>query len=205
VRLLPKLQQLVNAKIQLASNPAVNPFYRLNSVLNADTGKREEYRHLVLKGKDKPLWEKGCTKEFARLAQGRKKSVDKGTNSLHSCIQTYYQKERRQPLFPSVLTIVPKRPTHIAYNSLLVATLSTTTTKPTRPLLILPPQNSSCTVSSPLLVSLSSALTFQIFTSSHLFLTPANMNISTSLNGPSLRISCKNTTLPPHQKQTTPC
>jgi hypothetical protein len=54
VQLPPKLRQIVNAEIQRASDPAVNPFYKLNAVLNADTGKLKEYRHL-LKGKDKTL------------------------------------------------------------------------------------------------------------------------------------------------------
>jgi hypothetical protein len=80
VQLPPKLQQLVNAKIQHASNPAINPFYKLNAVLNADTRKLKEYQHL-LKGKDKPFWEKGCSKEFTCLSQGHKNSDDK--NSLH--------------------------------------------------------------------------------------------------------------------------
>jgi hypothetical protein len=82
VQLPPKLRQLVNTEIQRASDPTVNPFYKLNAVLNADIGKLEEYRHL-LKGKDKTLWEQGCSKEIARLAQGSKNSDDKGTNTLH--------------------------------------------------------------------------------------------------------------------------
>jgi hypothetical protein len=77
-----KLQLLVDQEIQRANNPAVNPFIPLNAVLNADTGKLEEYRQL-LKGKDKLLWERGCSKEIARLAQGRKNSNDNGTNTLH--------------------------------------------------------------------------------------------------------------------------
>jgi hypothetical protein len=78
----PKLQQLVDHEIQRADDPAVNPFLPLNAVLNADTGKLEEYRQL-LKGKDKLLWEQGCSKEIARLAQGRKSNGNKGTNTLH--------------------------------------------------------------------------------------------------------------------------
>jgi hypothetical protein len=82
VQLPPKLRQLVNNEIRRASDPTANPFHNLNAVLNADSGKLEEYRHL-LKGKDKALWEKGCSKEIARLAQGRANSDDKGTNTLH--------------------------------------------------------------------------------------------------------------------------
>jgi hypothetical protein len=82
VQLPPKLRQLVNTEIQRASDPTVNPFYKLNAVLNADSGKLEEYHHL-LKGKDKTLWEHGCSKEITRLVQGWKNSDDKGTNTLH--------------------------------------------------------------------------------------------------------------------------
>jgi len=55
---------------------------KLNVVLNAETGKLEEYRTL-LKGKDKILWERGCSKEVTRLAQGRKDGSVKGTETLH--------------------------------------------------------------------------------------------------------------------------
>jgi hypothetical protein len=82
VQLPPKLRQLVNTEIQRASDPTVDPFYKLNTVLNADSGKLKEYRHL-LKGKDKTLWEHGCSKEIACLALGRKNSDDKGTNTLN--------------------------------------------------------------------------------------------------------------------------
>jgi hypothetical protein len=39
VQLPPKLQQLVHTEIQRASDPQVNPFHKLNAVLNADTEK----------------------------------------------------------------------------------------------------------------------------------------------------------------------
>jgi len=55
---------------------------KVNAVLNAETGKLEEYRTL-LKGKDKILWERSCSKEVARLAQGRKDGSVKGTETLH--------------------------------------------------------------------------------------------------------------------------
>ena len=49
-RLPPKLQQLIDHEIQRADDPTVNPFLPLNAVLNADTGKLEEYRQLLRHG-----------------------------------------------------------------------------------------------------------------------------------------------------------
>jgi len=82
VRLPPKLQFLINKEIERAMDPSVDPLHKINAVLNADTGKLEEYRQL-LKGIDKLLWEKGGSKEIARLAQGRKDGSVKGTKTLH--------------------------------------------------------------------------------------------------------------------------
>jgi len=82
VRLPPKLQFLINKEIERAMDPSVDPLRKINAVLNADTGKLEEYRQL-LKGIDKLLWEKGGSKEIAQLAQGRKDGSVKGTNTLH--------------------------------------------------------------------------------------------------------------------------
>jgi hypothetical protein len=117
VQLPPKLQQLVNAKIQRASDPAVNPFYKVNAVLNANTGKLEEYRHL-LKGKDKTLWEKGCSpRKLPVLHKDAKTATTKAPIHFILSIHINYQKERSRPIFASVQTIVPKRTTHIAYDS----------------------------------------------------------------------------------------
>ena len=82
VKLPPKLPQLVTAEIQRASDPSTALYQTLNAGLNTNTSKLEEYRHL-LKGKGGILWGKRCSKEIARLAQGRKNSTDKGTNTLH--------------------------------------------------------------------------------------------------------------------------
>jgi len=82
VRLPAKLQHILNNEIKRASDPTIHPLMKLNAVLNAETGKLEEYRTL-LKGKDKILWERGCSKEVARLAQGRKDGSVKGTETLH--------------------------------------------------------------------------------------------------------------------------
>jgi hypothetical protein len=76
------ITHLINQEIHRAHKPQHNPFLRANAVLNAETGKLEEYRHL-LKGVDKLKWEAGCSKEIARLAQGRKDSSVKGTETMH--------------------------------------------------------------------------------------------------------------------------
>jgi hypothetical protein len=82
VKLPPKLQFILDNKIKRASDPTIHPLMKLNAVLNAETGKLEEYRTL-LKGVDKIIWERGCSKEVARLAQGRKDGSVKGTETLH--------------------------------------------------------------------------------------------------------------------------
>ena len=82
VKLPPKLQHILDNEITRASDPTIHPLMKLNAVLNAETGKLEEYRTL-LKGVDKILWERGCSKEVARLAQGRKDGSVKGTETLH--------------------------------------------------------------------------------------------------------------------------
>ena len=82
VKLPPKLQFILDKEIERASDPAVHPLMKMNAVLNAKTGKLEEYRTL-LKGVDKILWENACSKEVARLAQGRKDGSVKGTETLH--------------------------------------------------------------------------------------------------------------------------
>ena len=53
----------------------------MNAVLDPKTGKLLEYRDL-LKGPDADLWYDGCSKEFARLCNGRKKDDTVGTNTI---------------------------------------------------------------------------------------------------------------------------
>ena len=55
--------------------------HALNVVLNADTGKMEEYRHLI-KGSQSQQWTVANAKEIARLAQGRADGSVEGTNTL---------------------------------------------------------------------------------------------------------------------------
>ena len=52
-----------------------------NAVLDPTTGKLLEYRDL-LNTPDRQAWYDGCSKEFARLCNGRSKDSTKGTNSI---------------------------------------------------------------------------------------------------------------------------
>ena len=54
----------------------------LNAVLDPTTGKLLEYRDLLKNPKVCNVWYDACSKEFARLCNGRKKDNTKGTNSI---------------------------------------------------------------------------------------------------------------------------
>lgn len=54
--------------------------HRLNAMLNADTDKLEEYRHLV-KEPDKKIWEEANCREIGRLCNGRISDNSKGNGS----------------------------------------------------------------------------------------------------------------------------
>jgi hypothetical protein len=57
------------------------PVEILNAVLNMDTGKLLEMRHLLVNPMHKELWGKSYTTEFGRLAQGIS-GVSKGTDTI---------------------------------------------------------------------------------------------------------------------------
>ena len=61
--------------------PRLQPSPSLNAVLDPVTGKLLEYRHL-LKTKQQPSWENACSKEWARLCNGRSKDSTPGTNTI---------------------------------------------------------------------------------------------------------------------------
>ena len=82
LRLPPKLQYILNNEIIKASEPNIHPLMKLNAVLNAEAGNFEECRTL-LKGVDKILWKRGCSKKVASFAQGRKDRSVKGSVTLH--------------------------------------------------------------------------------------------------------------------------
>ena len=117
VKLPPKLQFILDREIKRASDPTIHPLMKLHAVPNAETGKLEEYRTL-LKGVDKILWEQGCSKEVARLAQGRKDGSVKGTETLHFIDA---DQERYLLTFASVPTTVPKKKILIAFDGPSVA------------------------------------------------------------------------------------
>ena len=62
------------------SEPTPSPA-SANAVLDPTTGKLLEYRDL-LNTPDRQAWYDGCSKEFARLCNGRSKDSTKGTNSI---------------------------------------------------------------------------------------------------------------------------
>ena len=88
---------MLDNEIKRASDPTIHPLMKLNAVLNEETGKLDEYRTL-LKGIDKVLRERGCSKEVARLAQGRKDGSVKGAETLHS-IDANQLAKRKKPTY----------------------------------------------------------------------------------------------------------
>ena len=73
----------------------------INSVLHPITGKLQEYRHLR-NGEDAAKWIDGCSKEVARLCNGRTKDNTKGTNTMFFCHPSSIPKGRK----PTYLRIV---------------------------------------------------------------------------------------------------
>ena len=57
------------------------PSPSLNAVLDETTGQQLEYRQLI-KTIDKDKWENGCSKEFARISNGRSKDDTPGSNTV---------------------------------------------------------------------------------------------------------------------------
>ena len=76
-----KVQALIQQELLCADNlPTPSP-HKLNAVLDPITRKLLEYRDL-LKTESKDKWHDGCSKEFARLCQGRKKDNTTSTNTI---------------------------------------------------------------------------------------------------------------------------
>ena len=98
-----KLQHIVQQEINRASYPSINPLLEMNSVLDTTTGKIIEYKE-SLKGSDGKNWINGCSTEFARIAQGRKKDNTKGTNTLFFIHPNQLPKNRK----PTYLRIFEK-------------------------------------------------------------------------------------------------
>ena len=76
-----KLQHLINKELDRPSFPNPHSPELANAVLDPTTGKLLEYRDL-LKTKDKDKWYDACSKEFARLCQGRSKDNTASTNTI---------------------------------------------------------------------------------------------------------------------------
>ena len=74
MNLTAKLQHIVKQEINRASDPSINPLLKINSVLDATTVKILEFKKLMKISDDKNCIN-GCSKYFARLAQGQKKKI----------------------------------------------------------------------------------------------------------------------------------
>ena len=80
--LLPiRVRALIHQEALKAQSAAPGAVHCINAVLDAATGKLLEYRDL-LKGPDRDKWYNGCSKEFARLCNGREADDTKGTNTI---------------------------------------------------------------------------------------------------------------------------
>ena len=66
----------------------------LNAVLHPVTGRLQEYKEL-LTGEDAARWLDGCSKEVARLCNGRLADNTKGTNTMHFIDLRQLPKNRR--------------------------------------------------------------------------------------------------------------
>jgi hypothetical protein len=77
----PPQHNLRRSKRLLTIQPPQYTDHVLNAVLNKNNGQLEEYRHLI-KGPDKHKWLDACSKEFARLTNGRQSDNTPGTNTI---------------------------------------------------------------------------------------------------------------------------
>ena len=71
----------INMTIEPATGTSPHKHNRLNAVLDSESGKLLEYHHL-LKTKHKEIWSNACSKEFARLCQGRAQHNTPFTNTF---------------------------------------------------------------------------------------------------------------------------
>ena len=77
-----KVQSPIHQELLCADDLPDTPSNKLNAaVIDPTTGKLLEY-HDLLKTDSKDKWYDGCSKEFARLCQGRKKDNTTSTNTI---------------------------------------------------------------------------------------------------------------------------
>ena len=110
------------------------PVEIINAVLDRDTGELLEMRHLLVNPKYKDVWGKSYTTELGHLAQGIP-GVSEGTNTIVFITRDEIPMDplKNSHMDTSAQTIVPKRLTRIAHNSLLVAIDSTSPETVERP------------------------------------------------------------------------
>ena len=65
----------------------------INAVLNEETGKLMEYRHIMKNPKYRQLYATSCNKELGRLAQGMPGKAE-GTNAIYFIYKSYIPDEQ---------------------------------------------------------------------------------------------------------------
>ena len=81
LELLRQLAASINMTIEANEHKSHHSNHRLNVVLDTESGKLLEYRHL-LKTKHKEIWSNVCSKKFAGLCQGWAQNDTPFTNTI---------------------------------------------------------------------------------------------------------------------------
>jgi hypothetical protein len=112
------LQQHTNQHIT-ARNASCRkfPIEMLNAVLNMNTGKLMEMRHLLVNPKYKDLWGKSYTKELGRLAQGVPGVTSTNTIIFVQRNEVPLERIKDETMDRYALIIAPKKMTQITRNS----------------------------------------------------------------------------------------
>jgi len=114
-----------------------------NAVLDPITGKLLEYRDLLKNPEVGKIWYDACSKEFARLCNGRSKDNTKGTNSIRFKKPSQLSPGKKLPISGSAPITALKNPIPTASDSQSEEILSIMTEKPTLPHPISSPPKSS--------------------------------------------------------------
>jgi hypothetical protein len=93
------------------------PIEMLNAVLNMNTGKLMEMKHLLVNPKYKDLWGKSYTKELGRLAKVSLESPAPTPSYLSNAMRSHLNESRMKHMDRYALIIAPKKMTQITHNS----------------------------------------------------------------------------------------
>jgi hypothetical protein len=122
-----------------------------HAALNVDTGELSEYQAL-LKSSDGPLWERSCTEEIARLAQGFPAGgipESEGTNPIFFIPVSAVPKDRKQRTSASAPRTAPRKSKRVVSASPSVAIASSTPAKSAPKPPVSPPPKCFSTASYP--------------------------------------------------------